>query len=265
MTLHVRERGQPELICGAHVASGAGHGRVRPTRMWRCPGPRRRSWAASERRRVARSRPAPTASGPMAAAHTLGSGRFAADGTMFVGVGDGSDGGLTIALRAQRPGQRERQDPAHQQGRHGAVGQPVLRRHELRCVRRCGCTGSVTRSASRCKPGTDRIVFGDVGWNTWEEVNHRVARAPTTAGRATRATTRSRRSRGRRDRAWRCPARRTAARSTPTTTAVGTAAIGGPFYTGDRIPAAVPGQLLLQRLLGGFHQADRVRRRTASR
>ncbi len=62
--------------------------------------------------------------------HTLGSVVFAEDGTMFVGVGDGSDGDH-LALRAQSLDSRERQDPADQQGRHGAGRQPVLRRHEL--------------------------------------------------------------------------------------------------------------------------------------
>ena len=45
----------------------------------------------------------------------------------------------------------------------------------------------------------------------------------------------------------------------------GSAVIGGPFYTGTAYPHAVPGQLLLRRLLGQLHQAGGVRRPASAR
>ena len=65
--------------------------------------------------------------------HTLGSLHFADDGTLFVGVGDGSDGDARLAARPG-PEQPEREDPADQARRERATGQPVLRRHELLAI-----------------------------------------------------------------------------------------------------------------------------------
>ena len=109
------------------------------------------------------------------------------------------------------------------------------------------------------QPGTEEIYFGDVGWNTWEEVNHGVAGTnfgwPCYEGNGPQPFFQSDFRGG----------------SVPLTSPV-----TPPFYTydhssrlrGDRRPvlhrhglsAAVPGQLLLRRLHGQLHQAGGVRR-----
>ena len=104
-----------------------------------------------------------------------------------VGVGDGADAALAdpTTLRAQDLDQLERQDPPDQHGRHRAGGQPVLRRHELQ-PSKVWLYGVRNPFRFAVEPGTGEIWFGDVGWNTWEEVNHGV-RARTSAGPASRA------------------------------------------------------------------------------
>ena len=130
-------------------------------------------------------------------------------------------------------------------------------------------TASATRSASRSGPGTGELWVGDVGWNTWEEID-RVAglprRSATTAGPATRAPD-----------AW--PATTANLSICETLYAQGTGAVAAPYFTynhgekvvaGETCPtgsssvsglASTPatrsrpptGRALLQRLLAQLH------------
>ena len=134
-------------------------------------------------------------------------------------------------------------------------------------------TACATRSASRSGPGTSEIWFGDVGWNTWEEVNRipdTERPSATTAGPATRATPRMRRLRhpqpqpvrepvqrgnargavlGLRPRRRRCPAARAARAGTSSVTGVA-------FYTGTQFPAAVPQRAVHRGLRAPLHHRD---------
>ena len=138
---------------------------------------------------------------------------------------------------AARPGSRQpqRQDPAHQ--RRTARRRRTTRSTTGRtaCARRSGCTACATRSASRCSPATEEIFFGDVGWNTWEEVNHGTTGAnygwPCYEGNGPQPTVPER------TRAVRRAGSR-AAVTPPYYTynhAPASAVIGGPFYTGTAV------------------------------
>ncbi len=88
-------------------------------------------------------------------------------------------------LRAQDLEQLEREDPADQQGRHGAGRQPVLRRHELdpleglalrraqsvpvrRPTRRRARSGSATSAGTRGKRSTTGSQGANYGWPCYE-------------------------------------------------------------------------------------------------
>jgi glucose/arabinose dehydrogenase len=108
--------------------------------------------------------------GSDAGSHTLGSLHFAADGTLFVGVGDGSDGDA-LSLRAQdlnspngkilriRPDGTAPPDNPYYDGTNSWRSRVWLR-------------GVRNPFGFSLQPETGEIWFGEVGWNTWEEVNH---------------------------------------------------------------------------------------------
>ena len=161
---------------------------------------------------------------------------------------------------AARPGpqQLERQDPAHQHGRTAPSDNPFY--DGTNSIRsKVWLYGVRNPFRFAIQPGTGEIYFGDVGWNTWEEVNRGVKGGnygwpcyegngpqpffqthsrvqqlcPDRSGHAAVLHLRPQR-RLRRDRR---------------------AVLHGTAY-----PHAVPRQLLLRRLLGQLDPARRVRR-----
>jgi glucose/arabinose dehydrogenase/chitodextrinase len=110
--------------------------------------------------------------------HTLGSLHFEDDGTLFVGVGDGSDGDAN-SLRAQNldspNGKILRINP---DGSAPADNPFYDGTNSWRS--RVWAYGMRNPFGYAIQPGTDEMYLGDVGWNTWEEVNH--GRAGTNFG-----------------------------------------------------------------------------------
>ncbi|MGZ5316080.1 MAG: PQQ-dependent sugar dehydrogenase, partial [Solirubrobacterales bacterium] len=102
--------------------------------------------------------------------HTLGSLHFASDGTLFVGIGDGSDGDSN-SLRAQdlnspngkilriRPDGSAPPDNPFYDGTNSWRSRVWL-------------YGVRNPFGFTLQPETGEIYLGDVGWNTWEEVDH---------------------------------------------------------------------------------------------
>ena len=102
--------------------------------------------------------------------HTLGSLHFANDGTLFVGVGDGSDGDAN-SLRAQ-----DLNSPNGKILRINTDGSAPADNPFYDGTNswrsRVWAYGIRNPFGYAIQPGTDEMYLGDVGWNTWEEVNH---------------------------------------------------------------------------------------------
>jgi glucose/arabinose dehydrogenase/fibronectin type 3 domain-containing protein len=102
--------------------------------------------------------------------HTLGSLHFDHDGTLFVGVGDGSDGDAN-SLRAQDlnspNGKILRINP---DGSAPADNPFYDGTNSWRS--RVWLYGVRNPFGFTLQHDNEEIFFGDVGWNTWEEVNH---------------------------------------------------------------------------------------------
>ena len=256
MTYTYENAGNPNSTDGAHVPFGAGHCQYGQ--------PRRRASATETTIMGSVGTPPCSAHPPDAdcipadgGSHTLGSVVFAEDGTMFVGVGDGSIGDH-LALRAQSLDSPNGKILRINKDGTAPVDNPYY--DGTNSVRsKVWLYGVRNPFGFAQQPGTDRIVFGDVGWNTWEEVNIGLKGAnygwPCYEGNSPQPTFQDDPT---------CVALPGTAHRRPFHTydhSVGGAAIGGPFYKRDRVPAGVSGQLLLQRLFVRLHQADRVRRR----
>ena len=102
--------------------------------------------------------------------HTLGSLHFANDGTMFVGVGDGSDGDAN-SLRAQ--------DLTSPNGKILRINTDGTAPSDNPFYdgtnswrSKVWAYGLRNPFGYAVQPGTDEIYMGEVGWNTWEEVDH---------------------------------------------------------------------------------------------
>jgi glucose/arabinose dehydrogenase/fibronectin type 3 domain-containing protein len=180
--------------------------------------------------------------------HTIGSVVFAEDGTMFVGVGDGSDGDF-LALRSQDLNSvngkilrinKDGTAPADNPFYDGTNS--IRSKVWLYGVR------NPFRFAQQ--PGTERLMFGEVGWNTWEEVNVGVKGAnygwPCYEGVGTQSTFQSYPT---------CQALAPSSVVPPFYTynhSQGSAAIGGPFYTGNAYPQQYQGNFFFGDYSGDF-------------
>ena len=102
--------------------------------------------------------------------HTLGSLHFASDGTLLVGVGDGSDGDAS-ALRAQ-----DLNSPSGKILRISTDGSAPSDNPFYDGTNswrsRVWAYGVRNPFGFSMQPQTEEIYLGDVGWNTWEEVDH---------------------------------------------------------------------------------------------
>jgi glucose/arabinose dehydrogenase/fibronectin type 3 domain-containing protein len=171
--------------------------------------------------------------GSEAGSHTLGSLHFANDGTLFVGVGDGSDGDAN-SLRAQ--------DLTSPNGKILRINPDGTAPHDNPFYdgtnswrSRVWAYGLRNPFGFAIQPGTDEIYMGEVGWNTWEEVDHGPAGTnfgwPCYEGNGPQPFFQS-------NFGAQC------ALIGPVTPPLytydhsfGSAAIGGPFYTGSAYPA----------------------------
>src|SRR5262245_20478055 len=167
--------------------------------------------------------------------HTLGSLRFAPDGTLFVGVGDGSDGDAN-SLRAQ-----DLNSPNGKILRINTDGTAPTDNPFYDGTNswrsRVWAYGLRNRFGYAIQPGTDEMYMGEVGWNTWEEVDHGPAGTnfgwPCYEGTGPQPFFQQ-------NFAAQCsslPGPVTPPFYTYNHSSGGSAVIGGPFYTGTAYPA----------------------------
>jgi glucose/arabinose dehydrogenase len=178
--------------------------------------------------------------------------------TLFVGIGDGADAAFVIRipyaqdlnspngkiLRIRPDGTAPSDNPFHD-------GTNSWRSR----VWQCGVRNPFGFSLH---PETEEIYLGDVGWNTWEEVDHGPAATnfgwPCYEGNGPQPTYRSQFTQ--------CAQLPASSVTPPFFThdhGSGSAVIGGPFYTDTLYPQEYRGNFFLLRLLGEIHPAGRVR------
>ncbi len=170
--------------------------------------------------------------------HTLGSLHFAGDGTMYVGVGDGAGGGDVdpAALRSQDIDSpngkilRIRTDGSAPSDNPFYDGTNSWRS-------RVWHYGVRNPFGFSLQPGTGEPYIGDVGWNTWEEVDHGPPGSnfgwPCYEGTGAQPDYQSAFAQ--------CRSLAASAVTAPYFTydrSTGSAVIGGPFYTGTLYPSA---------------------------
>jgi glucose/arabinose dehydrogenase/fibronectin type 3 domain-containing protein len=184
--------------------------------------------------------------------HTIGSLRFSRDGTLFMGVGDGGEAG------ANDPNPLRAQDLTSPNGK-------ILR------IRTDGSAPSdnpfydgTNSWRSRVwlygvrnpfgfiqHPSLDEIYFGDVGWNTWEEIDHggpgKNFGWPCFEGAGPQPIYQNNFAQ--------CAALPASSVTGPFYTydhSVGSTAIGGPFYTGTLYPQDYWGNFFFTDYAGNF-------------
>jgi glucose/arabinose dehydrogenase/fibronectin type 3 domain-containing protein len=105
--------------------------------------------------------------------HTMGQLHFASDGTLFVGVGDGADAAFadSLSLRAQ-----DLDSPNGKILRINTDGSAPSDNPYYDGTNswrsRVWLYGVRNPFGFTFEPTTEELFFGDVGWNTWEEVDH---------------------------------------------------------------------------------------------
>ena len=251
--VHVRERRQPERLGPKNGSADTGHRESLE--------PRRRARRERDRDHGQRRHPAVQRPSGRSRLHRRRTAAATRIGERHVRARTGrcSSGSATAPTAGRRPAsaagagprQHRRQDPADQQGRHGADGQPVLRRDELGALEGVAATASATRSGSPS------------------------ARRTATSGSATSVGTPGKRSttgRQGREHGWPCFEGNAPTRS-PTRSApecltlpqgsvtfpyftydhsVGSAVIGGPFYNATLYPAQYRGNYFFADYTGNF-------------
>ncbi len=183
--------------------------------------------------------------------HTLGEVHFASDGTLLVGVGDGADGGATdpLPLRAQQLDSINGKILRINKDGTAPTDNPFY--DGTNSIRsKVWLYGVRNPFRFAVDEATGDLWFGEVGWNTWEEVDHGVKGGnygwPCFEGNAVNITYQS---------AAECLALPPGSVRFPYVTwdhSVGTAAIGGPFYTGTLYPQQYQGNYFYADYTGNF-------------
>ncbi|WP_432824871.1 LamG-like jellyroll fold domain-containing protein [Dactylosporangium sp. CA-092794] len=184
--------------------------------------------------------------------HTIGNLQFSPDGTLFLGNGDADDAtqadpNSLLAqdlnsyrgkiLRINKDGTAPADNPFYD-GTNSVKSKVYL-------------YGVRNPFRFSLQPGTNHIWFGDVGWNSWEEINDGVPGGnygwPCYEGNNPQGSFQVRYSQ--------CQALAASAVTAPYHTydhSVGTAAIGGPFYTGTLYPPQYQGNFFFADYSGNY-------------
>ncbi len=106
--------------------------------------------------------------------HTIGGLHFANDGTLFVGVGDGADAAFVdpLSMRAQDLDRPEGKILRIRTDGQGLADNPFYDGNPNSWRSRIWIYGVRNPFGFTLHPATQELFFGEVGWNTWEEVNH---------------------------------------------------------------------------------------------
>jgi glucose/arabinose dehydrogenase/fibronectin type 3 domain-containing protein len=184
-----------------------------------------------------------------AGSHTLGSLHFSSDGTLFVGVGDGSDGDAN-SLRAQDLDAPNGKILRIKSDGSAPADNPYYDgSNDWRS--RVWLYGVRNPFGFALQPSTEEIFFGDVGWNTWEEVNHGTRTSnfgwPCYEGAGPQPTFQANYTQ--------CQALAASSVTPPFFTYdhnSGSAVIGGPFYTGSLYPQEYQGNFFFGDYSGNF-------------
>ena len=186
--------------------------------------------------------------------HTLGTIRFAPDGTLFVGNGDGASASFAdpLALRAQNLDSLEgkilriREDGSAPGDNPFDDGTNSIRS-------KVWLYGVRNPFRFSIHPTTGELYIGDVGWNTWEEVNRGIRGKnygwPCFEGNLPQPDYQNAFAQ--------CQQLPASAINFPLFTydhTVGSAVIGGPFYTGTVYPQLYQGNFFFADYVGGFIQ-----------
>ncbi|GAA4256769.1 hypothetical protein GCM10022255_070920 [Dactylosporangium darangshiense] len=184
--------------------------------------------------------------------HTIGALQFGPDGKLFVGNGDADDatkadvnalGAQDLTsyrgkiLRINKDGTAPADNPFYD-GTNSVKSKVYL-------------YGVRNPFRFALQPGTNHIWFGDVGWNTWEEINDGVPGAnygwPCYEGNDVQQSFQNLYAQCRN-----LPASAVTAPYHTYNHSVGTAAIGGPFYTGNLYPAQYQNNYFFADYSGNF-------------
>jgi glucose/arabinose dehydrogenase len=179
--------------------------------------------------------------------HSLGELQFLQDGTLLVGMGDGADAGPTDPLPLRAQDLNSTNGKILRINKDGTAPPDNPYYNGTNSVRsKVWLYGVRNPFRFDVQPGTGDIWFGDVGWNTWEEVNHGTRGSnhgwPCWEGNEVNDTYRTTAT---------CAALQQSAVTMPYETynhsTGATAVIGGPFYNATAYP---------QRYRGNYFYAD---------
>ena len=185
--------------------------------------------------------------------HTIGGLHFANDGTLFVGVGDGADAAFVdpLSMRAQDLDRPEGKILRIRTDGQGLPDNPFYDGNPNSWRSRVWVYGVRNPFGFTLHPATQELFFGEVGWNTWEEVNHGFAGTnfgwPCYEGNLPQPLYRSQFTL--------CANLGSGSVTGPFYTydhTQGSAAIGGPIYTGTVYPPEYRDSFFFSDYSGGF-------------